>query len=918
MQSRFLFPFVATLLLAFPSRASWNKQFETFGNGNTLVSVATGTGNNAVTAGVEAQMGSSKPIILHTKDGENWNKTPAPSDFSIIATLTMPDANTVYGGGLGMYKSDNGGQSFKEIKIDTGDPFGFLSVTQVYAVDPVHAFGVSGSQVYWTPNSLQWETTETGVMASFNAIYFIDSQNGWVAGGESEEIIEEDPFSGEEKVVGHNYLPKGIVMRTKDGAKTFEPLVVGAQTYFRSITFVNENIGLAVAGYNDRPVYVKRTTDGGKTWTDIDLPSPPEDMVWMHLSKIVMISLIEGWAAGCVGWEGSDLDNMGNKAVILHSMDGGVSWSYDPEGEAPGAYLDVDFAGPHWGWAVGTGHQIMSYSDGTPWEDPVEPGHDVTEEPYDDVVGAGDQDIFTWGNVFGTFGEEVLVAEQSGPPGTHVPINVGPGEAECETETQSTGCSAGGNGGGVLPLLLLLAGLWGLARRRLACCLAVLLLAGCGGGEKTVEVCPDAPPTAPLPEVVGQVDAGGADSGQSAGDFSCVLAGGAPPVEFGGLSGRVVDAGDQIVFVKGREDGGSDLYLATPDGKQVQALTAFNDPEVQVLNPSWSPDRLFVAFSSNFRYRFNQKRFNLFVVSADGTVCYQVTPGVEAARLKEAGELTSTLTGFFKYSSGGTVAVPVPDATVAFSGGTETVTTGTGGEFSTNAPPGQGKLVMRGEVNGMQIAGVAEYEAEVGKSVELEPTIGHVEAENGISTPSWSFDGGSTFVFLTGGIDHLAAVDMNSGESQPVLDKEEDSVAVFAPFPFADRALLSWKSAPEVYQIYAPYNEAEPLYEFTFEGQGADSYVSISPMHFVASVQGESLKILGATAGGDLKVEEISAGGLKGALPAQLDWSPDGKRIVVAVAGAGGADLKVLDINSGEVSPLTADGHSSMPAWFGR
>ena len=891
MRSHFLFFLLFTSMFALPSQASWDKQHETLGNGNMLAAVAAGSGENAVAAGVEAQMGSSKPVILHTKDGATWTKTPAPTEFSLITTLSMPDAQTVYGGGLGLYKSGNGGQSFTAINVDTGGgPFDFLSVTQVYAVDPVHAFGVSGSKIYWTPNSLQWEATETGVQASFTSVYFIDSQNGWVAGGEYEEIVEEDPFSGEETVVGNNYLPKGIVMRTGDGGKTFEPLVVGAEDYFRSVSFINANIGLAVAGYNNNPVYIKRTTDGGKTWADIDVPLPPENMVWMHLSKIVMTSPIEGWAAGCVGWEGSGLDNMGNKAVILHTMDGGVSWSFDPEGEAAGAYLDIDFAGAHWGWAVGTGQQVMFYNDGTPWEEPIEPGDDVTEQPYDDVLGPGDQDVFTWGNVFGTFGEEVLVGQQSGPPGTSVPINVGPGEGECETETQGTGCSAGGSSGSPWLLLLLTAGLWALARKRAAGCMAVVLLMACSGGEKTVEVCPDASAVAPLPEVVAQTDAGGADGAQPSGEFSCVLAAGAAPMEFGGLSGRVVDAGDQVVFVRAREDGGSDLYLATSDGAQVRALTGFNDPEVQVLAPSWSPDRKYVAFSSNFRYRFNAKRFNLFVVSADGSVCYQVTPDIEAARLKGSGELTATLTGFFKYSSGGTVAVPVSDATIAFPGGTEAVLSGPGGEFSVKAPPGEGKLVMRGEVNGLQVVGVAEYEAEAGKSVELEATIGHVEAENSFSAASWSFDGASAFVFVKGGLDHLAAVDMNSGEAQPVMDKEEDSVAVFTPFPFADRALVSWKSAPEAYQIYAPYNEVEPLYEFTFEGQGVDAYVTISPMHFVAAFQGEKLKILGADAGGDLKVEEISAGGLKGALPAQLDWSPDGTRIIVAVAGAGGTD----------------------------
>jgi len=911
-----------TVLTPAAALAAWEEQFSIFGSGNNVLAVAAGTGLNAVAFGVEQQMGSSSPMVLYTKDGGvNWVKTGAPGQFALFMSMSMPDEDYVYAGGLGFFQSKNGGQSFIEVKLPGGGGmFEFTSVESVHALDPVHVFAVGGTKVYWTPNSLQWEYTEPVVDVSLSSVFFLDSMNGWIAGGKLEEIIEEDPYTGEETVVGHNCLPKGTVMFTTDGGKSFAPLVIGAEEYFKHITFINKNIGFAVASSNDNALYIKRTVDGGKSWSDIGLPEAPDKMIWMHLSKLVMTSPMEGWAAGCVGYEGSDFDNMGNDAVILHSSDGGMSWDYDPEGEGMGGYMDIAFGGPHWGWAVGSGGRIMAYTDGTEWAPPDKP------EPDEDVVGqpdeelAGREDVASWNSVFGVFGDEVLIGQSSFPGGAGGGLTIGPDEPECEEVTQSTGCSLGAEEpagqASALLMLALLAGLLLLAR---ACTrprlpalglITLVVLVSCGG-EETVMICPD------TGQAVPREDVGAADVAPEPAEFSCGLTEAEEPAVFGGLEARMADKNDLIAFVKKGPDGGSDLYLYSPKHKKTARLTRFNDPAVHVWNPSWSPDREFIAFSSNFRADFNEKSQDIFVISLDGAGCFQVTPGILDATIREPAQLTATVTGSFKYGQG-SVTTPVSGATAGFSGGTETATTGSAGEFALKVAPGTGLVVVRGLANGMKVKAVAKFDVKAGETKELGQLIAFVEAEYRLGQLFWSSGGDTLYAFVSEQLESLVAVDMNTGESAPFLSQEEDTMLLFAPLPDADMAVVAYNSDPTKYFLYTLGETPEISYEFVFEGQTAESLVAVSPMRFLATVREERLVLLGSEPSGALKTVDVTPANLSGLVPGQLDWSLGGAALTATISGGDKSNIVIIDVNSGSNKGITTDGLSSMPAWFGR
>ncbi len=914
---------VALALAAGSVEAAWTQQHEIFGNGNTLIAVGAGTGKHAVAYGQSSQMGQSKPLLLVTKDGETWTTAAVPSDFFMLGSISMVDEKFVYAGGLGLFKSTTGGSSFQEVKLPGGGGFlDMIVLNRVQAIDPNHVWAVADKKVYWTPNSLNWEVTEATVDdVSLTALCFATSQIGWVGGGKVEEITETD-WDGNEKVVGYDIKPKGIVLQTTDGGQSFVPLVIGANETFRHLTFVDQNIGWAVASSNDEPWYLKKTMDGGKTWKEQPLPAAPEGMEWMWLSKIVFPTPLEGWAAGTIAWPDSELDNMGNKAVILHTADGGASWELDPEGESKGGYLDIDFAGKHWGYAVGTFAHIMAFTDGTEWTPPDAPGEDVVEQPGDDLVA--EADVMSWGNVFGVFGDDVLIGENSYPGGGG-PINAGTDDPTCTTQTQSTGCSASGApaSAGLLPVLLaLLLLLRGRGRRvgesgahgrgrRVAGLLVLLLVASCGT-EKEVEVCkgPDLPTLAPPAGDVAE------DDGQAMADFHCGLQAGDVPLVFGATEARRADINDFIVFVKQHDDGGSDLYIAGSDGKNAVPLTEFNDPDVHVYNPSWAPDRKAIAFVSDYRSAFNDKGQNVFVIALDRSVCYQLTPEVEGARNVGEAAATATVNGVFRYGQGA-IASPVADALVAWPGAEEAVTTGAGGEFSVAVPPGKGTLVMRGTVNGMQVKGLAAYEAEAGQVTELDPTIGFIEAEYTIARLHWSPSGALLFAFVSEQLDALTAVDTATGEGTPFMADAEDRVVVFAPFPDAALAVVAFNSDPQQYYVHTLTDAPEAVREFLFEGQTAESLVTVSPMRFLATIQQDSLLLLGADGAGELATVDITPDNLSGLVPGQLDWSPAGGTLVVTVNAGGKTNLMLVDVNERTAKAITTDGKSSMPAWYG-
>ncbi|MCZ7585755.1 MAG: PKD domain-containing protein [Deltaproteobacteria bacterium] len=149
---------------------------------------------------------------------------------------------------------------------------------------------------------------------------------------------------------------KGELFRSTDGGLTWESLLSDPDIGFQAVQFTSTTRGVLVAVNEDiDETHIYYTTDGGDTWDEGALPpvsgvgNPGTGYV---ITAVQMMDTNEGWA---VGGDPSDTD-----AVILHTTNGGVSWSAD-EYRGGGRFLDIHMINERFGYAVGSRSLIAEY-----------------------------------------------------------------------------------------------------------------------------------------------------------------------------------------------------------------------------------------------------------------------------------------------------------------------------------------------------------------------------------------------------------------------------------------------------------------------------------------------------------------------------------------------------------------------------
>ncbi|MCX5753657.1 MAG: YCF48-related protein [Candidatus Krumholzibacteria bacterium] len=149
------------------------------------------------------------PSILYrtTNGGASWTSV-AGSKASILRTvlaICFVDGMTGWAGGGVIMKTTDGGESWTtQVPIATVREFCFLSDT--------HGFAAGGKTILRTKDGGQiWEnvTPTDNRIKDLRSVYFLDAENGWVAG------------RGADEQVGDVYLKHSILLRTNDGGTTW-------------------------------------------------------------------------------------------------------------------------------------------------------------------------------------------------------------------------------------------------------------------------------------------------------------------------------------------------------------------------------------------------------------------------------------------------------------------------------------------------------------------------------------------------------------------------------------------------------------------------------------------------------------------------------------------------------------------------
>jgi photosystem II stability/assembly factor-like uncharacterized protein len=230
-------------------------------------------------------------------------------------------------------------------------------------------------------NGIGWTATQRGLPGKdLNAVFFIDSKRGWIAGDGGQVLRTEDggkswiqqqiaTTDGISDVYFRNrndgYLLSGNrIFTTEDGGETwreahrFTPAEIAfdganrlsantaAELY--SVRFTSKKKGWIVGAVTRRDVVVDSlvlyTSDAGDTWIRQRVPSKTE------LIHLAFINDKRGWIVGANG-------------VILHTADGGQSWTAQNANTRATLY-HVDFRNERVGWIVGAQATILRTFDG--------------------------------------------------------------------------------------------------------------------------------------------------------------------------------------------------------------------------------------------------------------------------------------------------------------------------------------------------------------------------------------------------------------------------------------------------------------------------------------------------------------------------------------------------------------------------
>ena len=162
-----------------------------------------------------------------------------------------------------------------------------------------------------------------------NAVYFLDSRRGWVAGD------------------------GGLVLRTRDGGRTWTRQTVGTKESVNDVYFRNEEDGYLLAASQ-----IFTTDDGGESWRPAARFHAQTFGAEPELYSVRFTSKKRGWVVGSLSRGESVVDSL-----VLSTDNGGASWQRQRV-PVRDELIHLDFDGDRRGWVVGSGGRILHTRDG--------------------------------------------------------------------------------------------------------------------------------------------------------------------------------------------------------------------------------------------------------------------------------------------------------------------------------------------------------------------------------------------------------------------------------------------------------------------------------------------------------------------------------------------------------------------------
>ncbi|HCN36984.1 MAG TPA: hypothetical protein DIS94_04660 [Bacteroidetes bacterium] len=312
-------------------------------------------------------------IICNKETNSQWIQQPLGTTGAIYDVQFL-DSNYGWSCGSGGFlrKTTNGGLNWLIVNHPVGGKlFGDLHIVDSNTIYVVGQFETIIKTTNAGENWTVIRNSPQGLVGSYYACYFLNSQTGWVSGAN---------------------IPPIKMFKTTNGGLTFDSVTIPQATEISDIYFKNENEGLA-SGYI-RDLY--KTTNGGLSWFNCEINLPTN---WPSFLKMSFINGFTGWIPAGDGrvfkttnfgssWDSiSKIEGVGNSFMqcikfvdeetgwiggedgkLYKSTDGGLNWLQENIGL--GNFVKLDFINDHIGWICGpsgkmyhttTGGQTVSF-----------------------------------------------------------------------------------------------------------------------------------------------------------------------------------------------------------------------------------------------------------------------------------------------------------------------------------------------------------------------------------------------------------------------------------------------------------------------------------------------------------------------------------------------------------------------------
>ena len=226
------------------------------------------------------------------------------------------------------------------------------SLAALAFIDRATGWAVGDRGVIWrtADGGQSWTQQQSGVTCRLSCVSFIDSQHGWIAGGEMQPLSNSS---------------RGVLLTTSDGGQTWNELDQATLPTVRHMRFFDAQRGIAAGDSSATfPSGVFITKDGGRAWQPL-----PTDSTGNWLAADFPDS-----HSGAVAGAG------GRFATLMRGRVANSSAAVD----GMRAYRALRLVPPTNGWLVGDGGLIMTTRDlGSSWQTPPGELPDVVRENLD-------------------------------------------------------------------------------------------------------------------------------------------------------------------------------------------------------------------------------------------------------------------------------------------------------------------------------------------------------------------------------------------------------------------------------------------------------------------------------------------------------------------------------------------------------